>query len=77
MNCRELTEFLMDYLDGELPGAEKQRFDGHLGECPSCIDYLHSYGETVRLGRLCAESDEPPPEMPEELVTAILAARRK
>jgi anti-sigma factor RsiW len=77
VTCRELAEFLMDYLDGALPAGERHRFEEHLGECPDCVAHLHSYRATVRLGRsLCDEVDDAPPTgMPEELVRAILAAR--
>jgi predicted anti-sigma-YlaC factor YlaD len=77
MNCQDMVEFLMDYLDDELSGGEKRRFEGHLKVCPECVDYLDSYGETVRFGNLCNQNNEPAPEMPEELVAAILAARQK
>jgi len=76
MNCQEMVGFLMDYFDGGLSRGERRSFEGHLEVCPTCVDYLHSYGETVRLSRLCKEDNEVPPEMPEELVTAILAARQ-
>ncbi|MCC6361642.1 MAG: zf-HC2 domain-containing protein, partial [Phycisphaerales bacterium] len=31
MTCKELAEFLMDYLDGELPAETRAVFDRHLG----------------------------------------------
>lgn len=78
MTCREFTDFLMDYLSGELPAAESARFRVHLEQCPSCIQYLKSYQQTVRLSRAALKrSDDPlPGSVPEELVQAILAARR-
>jgi len=76
MKCRDCVEFLMEYLDGTLAESERRVFEAHLGECPPCGHYLDSYRETVRLGRTLCEADERvPPEMPEELVSAILAAR--
>ncbi len=79
MTCRELVNFLMDYLSGELPTDERALFDEHLGSCPECVAYLKSYEETLRLGRAAfSRLDEPvPDEVPDELVTAILAARRR
>ncbi|GMU83998.1 MAG: hypothetical protein AMXMBFR47_38680 [Planctomycetota bacterium] len=78
MTCMELAEFLMDYLDGELPAETRAVFDRHLGVCPECRHYLRSYEMTVTLTRssVC-DSGEPvagPP--PAELVAAILASRR-
>lgn len=77
MNCREFVDFLMAYLDGELPEPERSAFDRHLRDCPPCVTYLDTYSQTVRMGRtLCRDPEGPLPEdVPEELVRAILAAR--
>jgi anti-sigma factor RsiW len=79
MTCRELVDFLMDYLDGLLSEPERLCFEEHLGECPDCVAYLASYREAVRLGKeaCTAGEDAIPSEVPEELVRAVLAARRR
>jgi anti-sigma factor RsiW len=78
LTCRELLDFLAAYLDDELPPAERAVFDRHLGVCPDCVKYLESYRETVRLGKQAfAAEAELPGEVPEELVSAILAARAR
>jgi hypothetical protein len=76
--CRDVVEFLMDFLSSSLPADEQQRFEEHLGCCPPCIAYLKTYQETVELekGCLCGEG-LPLPPVPEELIRAILAARSK
>jgi anti-sigma factor RsiW len=78
MTCRDIAEFLSDYLDNSLPEAQRAVFEAHLAECPDCVVYLQTYQETIRLGKAaCAHSDDPiPPDVPDELVRAILAARR-
>jgi anti-sigma factor RsiW len=77
MTCRELIEFLMDYLDGELGPEERARFDAHLAECPMCVAYLETYQQAVRLGKavLAPPGEEVPAEVPDDLVRAVLAAR--
>jgi len=77
MKCQEMVDFLMAYLDGELPSAQRAAFDEHLGDCPPCIQFMESYRETVRLGKaVCASEDaEVPADAPDELIRAILAAR--
>ena len=78
MTCKELVEFLMDYLDGLLSEPERRRFEEHLGECPVCVADLATYQEAVRLGKeACTAGDSIPTDVPEELVRAILAARRR
>jgi len=78
MNCREFVDFLMAYIDEELPAAQRAAFDEHLATCPSCVTYLDTYRETVRLGReVCVDPDGPAPEdVPDDLIRAILDARR-
>ena len=76
MTCRELTDFLDGYLDGSLAPETRATFDTHIGDCPECAAYLASYAATIRLVK--AAGGEPVPAgVPEELVEAILAARRK
>ena len=76
MTCRELVDFLMEYLNGELGEAEHETFDRHLAACPTCVDYLESYKTTVRLGQeVCTSTDEVPSDVPSQLIDAILAAR--
>jgi anti-sigma factor RsiW len=78
MNCREFTEFLHEYLFGDLPAAERAEFEGHLAECPWCVAYLDSYRKTIELERAAYDGPEespPPADAPEELIRAILRAR--
>ena len=79
MNCREFTEFLHEYLFGDLPAAERAEFEKHLAECPWCVAYLDSYQKTIQFGKAAfTHADDAVPEtVPEELVQAILAARTK
>lgn len=79
MTCRQLTEFIIDYRSGTLAPEERAEFEAHLAECRDCVHYLRSYDDTVRLARATAEHpDDPvPADVPEDLVRAILAARRK
>jgi anti-sigma factor RsiW len=80
MNCREFTEFLHEYLFGDLPAVERAEFEKHLAECPWCVAYLDSYRKTIQLEQaaLAASEDAPPPaDVPEELIQAILKARAR
>jgi anti-sigma factor RsiW len=76
-SCRELIEFLADFLAGELPPKRRAVFDAHLSNCPACLIYLSTYSEAMRLGRaVMTASDEPAPaDVPEALIQAVLAAR--
>ena len=76
MNCREFIDFLHDYVAGDLPPATLVLFHEHIGDCPNCVTYLHCYERTVKLCRGVYLDEPVPAEVPEELVQAILAARR-
>ena len=77
LTCRELIDFLADYLDDQLAPEARAEFEAHLTVCARCVDYLASYREAIRLGKQACEPDQGlPADVPSELVDAILAARR-
>ncbi len=79
ITCKELTDFLMEYLDDELDTKRRALFDQHLSICPSCVKYLATYRKTVELGKDAFRSDPDARancDVPEGLVRAIIAARR-
>jgi len=78
MTCRELIDFLMDYTDGNLPAAQQAMFEKHLTMCPQCVEFIDTYNKTIEATRAaCAETDELPDDVPEELIRAILDSRKK
>ena len=78
MTCREITDFLIDYQTGELSADQRSCFDEHLAVCPECVEYIRTYDQTVKLGRVaCRDDHEGHADVPEKLVQAILAARSK
>ena len=79
LTCREFIGFLDEYVAGTQDAAVRREFERHLQLCPPCVDYLRTYRHTIDLvRRTCAEQPEDAPVgAPEELVQAILAARRK
>jgi anti-sigma factor RsiW len=76
VNCRDFTDFIMAWLDGELPEAQARAFAAHIDKCPPCVTYLEQYKQAVAAGRLCCGEPELPGEVPEALIQSILAARR-
>lgn len=78
MKCRELAEFLMDYVSGDLPAERREHFEFHLSKCRNCHEYLAQYEMTIKSCKVaCGEmSDELPANIPEDLVKAVLAARK-
>jgi anti-sigma factor RsiW len=78
VTCREFADFLADYLSGELNADVRTQFDRHLSLCPNCQKYLAGYRSTIALGKSAFShpDDRVPADVPEELVRAIMAARR-
>jgi predicted anti-sigma-YlaC factor YlaD len=78
VTCREFADFMMDYLSDELSSESRAHFEHHLRLCANCRKYLTCYEETVKLGKRAFDDGDAalPPDVPEELVKAILAARR-
>ncbi|HET9372638.1 MAG TPA: zf-HC2 domain-containing protein [Vicinamibacterales bacterium] len=74
MNCRDATDFLTDYLAGDLPPGVAADFEAHLEECANCVALLDQFKACIAATRLaytgpCAPADC---DIPEELVRAIM-----
>jgi anti-sigma factor RsiW len=78
VKCREFTEFIADYLMGTLPAETGALFERHLSRCDNCRAYLSNYRATLAMEQQAFEDDnaDVPAEVPEELIQAILNARR-
>ena len=79
MTCRQLIEFLDRYVEDTVSEDERREFDRHLAVCPACVAYVHGYRATIELARAALAGPEGavPHSVPEELVSAVLAARRR
>ena len=78
MTCREFADFMAEYLSGALPSDNRAAFERHLRLCVNCQRYLAGYEQTVKLGQRAFDDDDAalPSQVPEDLVKAILSARR-
>ena len=77
MTCEDVEGFILDYLDGALRWRTRAMFRMHILFCKECRVYIRKYEVARELGQQVMrgepESDEA--EIPEDLITAILAAR--
>jgi len=78
MKCKEFNDFLGEYLDGTLDEKQRSVFEAHMQICPPCFVYLDGYRDVVKVGKACCHQPdgELPPDVPQSLIDAILAARR-
>lgn len=82
ISCREVSEFLLAYLERDLDEGARSEFELHLKMCPPCVHYLDGYKETVELVRACGKQELDPEQRkrvrpPEDLIQAILLAKAK
>ena len=77
LTCRDVADFVAGYLANELDSRARSLFDEHLAECPDCVVYLRTYADTVRLAKDAHAVGAVEAGVPERLVRAILAARRR
>ncbi|MEP3274841.1 MAG: zf-HC2 domain-containing protein [Stappiaceae bacterium] len=77
ISCREFEDFIVDYLDGELPSSQMRIFNLHLKVCRECRDYLKSYVAARDLAKRALDEDAAQSlvDVPDDLVSAILDAR--
>ena len=78
ITCAVFEGFILDYLEGDLPERQRRVFELHLKLCRECRDYLAAYRQATALGKaVFAEPAAPlPDEVPEDLVKAVLEARK-
>jgi len=76
MTCRDALEFLDDYLEGTLPLGQSLAFNVHLGLCRACRNYLDSYRKTIAASKAACTQTATQDKLPEELIQAILSAKR-
>ncbi len=79
ITCVQFEQFIMAYLDDELPPAQRRVFDWHMKACRECREYLAAYQRASELAgaTLGADHDAVPEDVPEDLVHAILDARKR
>ncbi len=75
IDCEEFEGFILQYLEDELPPLKRFVFETHMKMCRDCRDYLAAYQRTIETARTAVDQQELP-EIPEDLVTAILEAQK-
>jgi RNA polymerase sigma-70 factor (ECF subfamily) len=74
MRCWDARRHISDYLDGELPAAEVNMVEAHLGQCPTCPPlYAALVGVHVVVGRL-RDPDTVVPDPLARRITTIIDA---
>ena len=77
LTCRQVEQFLLDYLEGEVTLWTWCKFRYHLFLCDDCRQYLQDYRNAMALGRriFANPEDEAASKVPDEILAAILKVR--
>jgi hypothetical protein len=51
LNCQQLVDFCLDFLDESLPEETRREFQRHLGCCGDCVTFLETYKRTPQVSR--------------------------
>lgn len=70
MNCREVSGFLLGYVDGDLSADVVAEFHRHLDACANCREYLEQYRRTIAQSQALNQAADAP--IPDDLVKAVL-----
>lgn len=78
LTCKQFDDFMVDFLEKDLPFAQRLGCWLHLKMCRDCAKFVHQYQQTIALGKQAFEDpNEPVPEsVPEDLINAALVHRR-
>ena len=71
LTCKQLTEWITDYLEACLPQAEHDRLKQHLADCEGCQTYLDQMRTTVK-----SLASKPRLEIPPAMESDLLRAFR-
>lgn len=77
ITCEVFEDFILAYLEDELPASKRRLFETHLKVCKSCRRYLADYRKALAATAALLEEEEKATleRVPEDLVVAILASR--
>ena len=63
LSCEQINQFIIDYLDDNLPEQTKKKFEMHINKCPNCSAYFDQYNDTVMM-----VNEDGVLEIPEDLI---------
>jgi anti-sigma factor RsiW len=66
--CRRTKKLLYEYVEGELNEDTERKLEGHLGDCPACLQYVKSYRQIIELThKHCLPEIPIPPALKQKL----------
>jgi len=72
MDCKEMVQYLSEYVDGEMDESLRRLIDEHGGDCPPCRAFIRTLSRTVEIVR-----EQPREPLPDELRKKLAEALRR
>jgi len=77
ISCSEFEDFVLAYLEGELPRTQRLLFELHLKVCRECRQYLEAYRLTLKTTQKISRTElNNLADVPDDLIAAILDAKK-
>lgn len=76
ITCEVFEDFVLAYLEDELPAKQRFVFEMHLKLCRECREYLEAYRTAMTLAKHGFDAREPLENVPEDLIKAVMDARK-
>lgn len=79
ITCIEFENFILSYLEDELPARQKTIFEWHMRLCAECREYLAAYQRSLEIGKGVYNATNGPvtEDVPEDLIKAVLESLKK
>lgn len=61
-DCGRTKKLLFEFVEGDLNPETSSRLEKHIGDCPSCLEYVKSYRATIELTHRHCLPDKPMPD---------------
>ena len=59
LTCEKVNQFIIDYLEDELPAKTRKKFEAHLAKCEVCSAFFTQYKDTISLVKTDGQIDVP------------------
>lgn len=76
IRCRDVSDLLLDYVEGSLEPGAREELDQHLADCPGCLAFVRTYRHTSTLSR-DLRCEDIPPELQRKLRSFIQQQLRR
>ncbi|SFD34559.1 mycothiol system anti-sigma-R factor [Streptomyces aidingensis] len=70
-DCSEILNHLYEYLDSEMPEAERKKFRVHMEECSPCLEKYGLEQAVKKLVKRCCGHDEVPADLRTKVMERI------